>query len=101
MRRADTARKQELLFATWDTNRDGFVDFSDIAEGLRKLKPSSDEIHLEFAAKAALKALPALSTHGSQRFALVIIFPQDNPPPASLYLQKKQTVLASVSSTKR
>lgn len=67
LRRSDTARKQELLFATWDTNRDGYIDFPDIAKGLQKLKPGSDEIHLEFAAKAALKALPALSSEDNQR----------------------------------
>ena len=72
LRRADTARKQELLFATWDTDRDGFVCLPDIAEGLQKLRPSSDEIHLEFAAKAALKALPVLSSEENQRYSFPI-----------------------------
>lgn len=67
LRRADSGKKQDLLFGSWDTNRDGYVDFSDIAAGLKKLQPTSEEIHLEFVAEAALKALPALNLSEKKR----------------------------------
>lgn len=61
LRRADTGKKLELLFATWDADHDGYIDIPDFAKGLQKMQPSTDEIHLEFVADAAVKALPALS----------------------------------------
>ena len=67
LRRANTPKKQELLFASWDTDRDGIVEFADLRRGLLQLQPSSDEIHVEFVAEAALKALPALDTPDNQR----------------------------------
>lgn len=62
LRRATTAQKQELLFKAWDTDGDGFVEVADISKGLQGMRPNSEEIHLEFIAEAALKALPSLDS---------------------------------------
>lgn len=67
LRTADTAEKHKLLFKAWDGDGDGVVLFAEFAAGMRKLRPTSEEIYLEVVADAAVKALPQLDTPENQR----------------------------------
>ena len=67
LRKAGSKQKHELLFAAWDTNNDGIVDFSELASGLRKLNP--EDTGLADAANAAIAALVQFDTDKNRRCA--------------------------------
>ena len=51
-----------MLFEAYDIDKTGNIPFKKIEKGLKRLKASSDELHVEFASEAAVKALP----HGAK-----------------------------------
>ena len=62
LRRANLQDKYDMLFDAWDTHQTGTVRFVEVEQGLKRLKASSEELHVEVVSEAAVKALPP-NTH--------------------------------------
>ena len=64
-----TSEQIKVLFNEWDTNRDGFVDFQELALGLSRLGPQE---LVGAAADSAVRCLTEFDNDQNQKYAPIM-----------------------------